>query len=319
MNWAKSISWYEIGYIIVFLLLYAYYFWRTFNMGKSVGKPSRLRYIKFVLRSIYLGLFIIALLGPSFGISETEARTTSKDIILAVDLSSSMNTSDVSPSRLEKTKLELNHLVEVLNENRIGMLVFGSQAYWQVPLTFDTDVIKEYIKTLNTNQLPLEGTNINAPLEMIADKFEELKGQNRSAMAIVITDGESFSEVAEELTLRLNRIGADLILVGTGTSEGGEVEINNQPVILEDGSFARSSLDSLGLRKVSNLLNAELMFMQNEKNDFALIPERINQVGKNTGDKRKLLVSNNKYFSFLIAAIILASIDFLFRIKTFEI
>ncbi|HXA02246.1 MAG TPA: hypothetical protein VNW99_09680, partial [Cytophagaceae bacterium] len=107
MNWYKTIGNLELLFIYCFALFYLFYIIRmsliAWRMKTAVGRV----FIKFIIRSTYFTLFIISLLGPSFGDVKKEIRAVGKDIYIAVDLSESMNAYDVAPSRLEKAKHEL--------------------------------------------------------------------------------------------------------------------------------------------------------------------------------------------------------------------
>ncbi len=107
MNWIKPLTIVEFVFIGIFLLVYATYFIRLYLVARRLGTTARSVIIKFIIRGIYLGLCILGLLGPSFGVNEIEAQATGKDIFLVFDLSRSMDAIDIEPSRLEKLNLRL--------------------------------------------------------------------------------------------------------------------------------------------------------------------------------------------------------------------
>ena len=148
MSWAKSLSFTELILIGLFLVLYAGYFVRVFLVATKLGTSYRKVLLKFALRSLYFALLIIALLGPSFGESTREIKSIGKDIYVAVDLSASMNAYDIQPSRLEKVKFELKKIVSAFNSDRLGIIIFTSEAFVQCPLTYDQSALNLWIETL---------------------------------------------------------------------------------------------------------------------------------------------------------------------------
>ncbi|AWV97192.1 vWA domain-containing protein [Arcticibacterium luteifluviistationis] len=319
MNWSKTISFWEVILILSFLLFYVLYFLRMHKIGKRLGKPSKAIYFKFFLRSTYFALMIIALLGPSFGISETEARSSGKDILFTVDLSESMNCTDVSPSRLEKTKLEITNLIEQSKGDRFGVMVFSSKAYWQIPLTFDINLVKEFVASMNTEMMPNPGSNLEAPMDAMQKKLAQNQDKSRSQIAFIFTDGESYSEVKEETLSKFKTEKSQLVMVGVGTESGSDILENNSPLLLEDGSLAISKLDLNGLKKISRSANAKLYTLSSEQDNLELAVQDIRNLKSAVVDRNQILVANNKFENFLLAALILVALDILISTKVFQI
>src|SRR5690242_2926971 len=117
--------------IALFAILYVLYIRRVILIGKSLNTPYGTVFIKLAFRTIFFALLIIAFLGPSYGDSRREVRSVGKDIMMCVDLSKSMDAFDVQPSRLEKIKFEMKRIVEAFNSDRIGIIIFSSEAFMQ--------------------------------------------------------------------------------------------------------------------------------------------------------------------------------------------
>lgn len=318
MNWAKSLSGSEIAFVLLFIILYIWYFWNVERAARSIGKASRLRYLKLFLRLTYFGLFIIALLGPSFGKIESETKSTARDIILAIDLSKSMNVTDVSPSRLDRVKLELNQFIDGLSGNRFALLVFSSEAYWLVPMTYDHSLIKDYINNLRPEIMPNHGTNISSVLEKIKDKFSSSTSENRSNVAVLITDGEDFGFVNSSLKDSLKQYTPNIYYLGVGTESGGILRENGDVMLTTEGETAYSRLNLENLKQLASSVS-QVFLLDNENKPFSQIAQRISNTGQRVVDFRKILVLNNKYSNFLLIGLILAAMDALIKIKIFEI
>ena len=313
MNWLRTFSSYEYGIIAVFLLLYFYFFFKVWRLGKILTRPSRLIFIKFGLRSLYLALFVIALLGPSFGSTESKARAAARDIHLIIDMSASMKSSDLSPSRADKVKIELINLVNDLRTNRFSIMVFSNQAHWQIPLTFDLQLIKDFLQGIRPDLMPAPGSNVNAPLALLNNYAENSTPAAGKESVIWVTDGDFYSEPDPTLLQSLKSRGFQLFILAVGTETGGPVSIT------EEGNVNYSSMNKAMLSQLAEELGTRLFYLNDERNDLPQIGQQIKQTGYSMVTTQKEDVSTNKYSNFLLAGILLVMTDFLINIKLFKL
>jgi Ca-activated chloride channel homolog len=129
MSWYQSLTFLEVLVGGLFGLLYLGYFLRIRRLAAHFNQAPTALWVKFACRTLYFGLLIIALLGPSFGAMKKEIKTIGKDIYILVDISASMNARDVPPSRLEKAKFEIRQLIRKFNSDRIGLIAFAAEAF----------------------------------------------------------------------------------------------------------------------------------------------------------------------------------------------
>ena len=308
MNWTRNFSWIEIALIGAFLLIYLWYYIKVKFVSRALGKNSRIIALKFILRASYLSLLIVSLLGPRFGKTETEQRVAGKDIVLAIDMSKSMNTSDVFPSRLEKAKIELINVISKLRANRFGLLVFSTQAYWQIPFTYDQNVVKDYIGLLQTEMMPKPGSNIAAALELINSKTSD-STLARSKVAIIITDGEDYGQISPELIEKVLKSKLKILLLGIGTTEG-QTDLTSQ---------TNSYLNKNYLDQLAKQLKSKSFYLDNSQNQIEDLVKEINSINVFLPQQTRMRAESNKYFNFLIAAFILALADILLTVKIFKI
>ena len=144
MVWFRDFGWTELILVLIFLVFYAIYILKIVRIGRLLKTPFQNIFIKLFVRTIVFALFIIAFLGPSFGDSKREIKSVGKDIMICVDLSKSMDAFDVQPTRLEKVKFELKKVAEAFNSDRIGIIIFSSEAFMQCPLTYDQNALNRY-------------------------------------------------------------------------------------------------------------------------------------------------------------------------------
>ena len=144
--------------------------------------------MKFLLRTFYLSLIIIASLGPHIpeAGSEAEVEDVGKDIFFALDLSKSMNVQDVAPSRIERAKHELLKISKAFSTDRLGLIIFSDNAYLQCPLTFDKAAFQLYLETISTDLVPGGGTDFSGALTMALNKQSSNESVENKAKIIVL-------------------------------------------------------------------------------------------------------------------------------------
>ncbi|HEY9007166.1 vWA domain-containing protein [Ohtaekwangia sp.] len=322
MDWYRDLGITEIIFIALFAILYALYLVRVIRIGKSLNTPYSTVFIKLILRTLYFALFLVALLGPSFGGSKKEVKSVGKDIMICIDLSKSMDAFDVQPTRLEKIKFEMKRLVNAFNSDRIGIIIFSSEAFMQCPLTYDQNALNLFIETMNSSLVPSSGTDFGPPLRMALKKLEDENGpptQSKSKIIILISDGEDFGEETEDVTREIENKGIKLFTLGVGTDAGGNIYAGRGLKTDRNGKPVLTKLNSRSLKDLASKTDGQYFEINETKNDVSRL---INTIGKIEGelrDKRFMDVTANKYFYFLAAAAILLVIDIMLNIPTLRI
>jgi len=322
MSWYSSIGNLEVAFICLFVMLYLAYLGRVISIAKKLNTPYKSIFIKLFIRSAYFMLLIVALLGPSFGEATKEMKSVGKDIFIAVDLSTSMNAFDVQPSRLEKVKFELKNIIESFNSDRIGLIIFSNEAFVQCPLTFDQNALNVFIETLNTNLVPNAGTDFGPPLEMALDKLtneESLASQQKSKIIILISDGEDFGEDTESVARDVEDSGIKLFTLGVGSEIGSKIRTGRGFKTDREGNEVVSKLESGSLKKLAADTDGKYFEINTSNNDVSRLVNTINRIEGELRDTRKVDVSANKYFYFLLIAFALIMLDALTNIRTIKI
>lgn len=279
-------------------------------------------FFKILLRTGALALIIIALLGPSFGATTKEVKSEGKDIFIAVDLSQSMNAFDVQPTRLEKVKYELKKIVEAFSSDRIGLIIFSSEAFVQCPLTYDQSALNLFISTLNTSLVPNAGTDFGAPLNMAFDKLdqtESLVTQQKAQIILMISDGEDFGEETAEAAKQIQKAGVQLFALGVGTEVGSKIRQSRGFKKDREGQEVVTKLNSKSLRKLAVDTGGQYFEINDQQNDVNRLIRAINEVEGEVRDARMVDASANKFYFFVAGAIALLLIDALTKRKTLRI
>ncbi len=319
MNWSKNISFTEYAFIIAFVLIYGLYLLRVVLTAKKLGVSPRSIFLKVFLRGFYFSLLLIGLLGPVFGDSTKILQATGRDLFVAVDLSKSMDVDDIQPSRLEKVKFELLKMIDNFESDRLGIIIFTTEAFVHLPLTFDHDAQKIFIQSLNTEMISESGTNLNSVFELVNKKMVENQQQkSKTKGLIVITDGEDFGEINADLLKKLRFNQIKTIIVGIGTRAGGNIMEGNEAK-KDNGEVVVSKLKNKFLKDLSASLKGEYIEVSKYETEFSEVADAINRIENSIVDRRNFFVSANKYFYFLLAAIALICLDILWAIQTMKL
>ena len=323
MNFLKSLDYSEFTLFFLFTIFYSIYIFRIYRINKKIEVSIKKVIYKLILRSSYFFLMIIALLGPSFGDNKKEVNIVGKDIMILVDLSESMNADDIKPTRLEKVKFEMKKIIDKFSSDRIGIIMFSSEAYVQCPLTYDKNALNLFIETLNTSLVPNSGTDFGPALELSLSKLEDETSNNKeinSKVIILISDGEDFGEDTESSLEQIKSSSIKLFSVGIGSAQGSKILLRNGKFKKDnEGNDVITKLNSNSLKETASYTGGKYFEISNEMSQTDnLISEIVNIKGDYI-ESKTVDVTENKYFYFLFSALILMLIDFTFSFKIISI
>jgi len=322
MVWYKEFGGTELVLIAAFLVFYALFFLRLFRISKLFPIHYPTVIVKFFIRTILFTLLIVAFLGPSIGDMKREVKAVGKDIMMCVDLSKSMDAFDIQPTRLEKVKFELKRIVESFNSDRIGIIIFSSEAFMQCPLTFDQNALNIFIESMNTTLVPSSGTDFEPPMRLALNKLdnpEESSTQQKSKIIILISDGEDFGDDTDDIADDIENKEIKVFTLGVGTESGGMINDSNGMKLDKNGNTVVSKLDVPSLKKLAGKTNGQYFEISDSRNDVSRLINTISKIEGETRDARIVDVSANRYFYFLLGAVLLLVFDLLISFKTVEI
>ena len=314
MTWFKSLSTPEYIFIFLFIVLYFLFMYRTFKLTFAYKISYSRLFGKLFIRTLYFSCLIFALLGPSFGKASKELKAVSKDIVLAVDLSASMNANDVAPTRLEKVKFELKNIVDAFSGNRIGLIIFSSEAFVQCPLTFDEGAIKLFIETLNTSLVPSAGTDFSEPLTLALKKIsedEESRQNAKSKVIILISDGEDFGSKTMKVADEIRDEGIRVFTLGVGTAEGSKIRTRGGYLLDQNRKPVITKLNSRELKKIASATEGKYYEINSEQNQVKKMINNIKSIKGKLVEKKRQDVNVNRYYYFLLFAVLLMALDVL--------
>ncbi len=294
-------------YILIssFICFYGIYLIRMFQLSRATGKRINTLVYKFILRTVYFLLFMVSLLGPLI-MSTRSVKDIQKNVFIAVDLSYSMTAADLAPSRFEICREKITELIDQLQNARIGIIVFSSEAFLHAPLTSDKKSLGTYVSILNPDILANKGSNLNTPVELALQKFSQTEGPVSNNI-VLFSDGEAHAAIQQKLLKRAHKENIRIHTVGIGTREGSRLSVQNQQVI--------SKLRSEILQEISSQSNGQYVEYSMLPGDIPSLAGTINKSNYHIDSSTRNDAETNKYFYFLIIAFYLMILDVLVTIN----
>ena len=208
-------------------------FGRLSVISKLMPDASRyMGWIKLTIELAALALIIIAFARPytpsAEGSQDEEETARGIEVMLCVDVSNSMLASSTDDpngvSRLKRAKFILEKLIDKMNNDKVGLIVFAGDAYTQLPITSDYISAKMFLNDISTDMVPTQGTAIGAALEMAINSFTP-ESEFQKAI-VLITDGENFEDNAIEVAKMSADAGIQVDVIGIGSGKGNRIPIN---------------------------------------------------------------------------------------------
>jgi len=215
-----------------------------------------MRIIKQLLVLLVLACLILTLANPQVGTRLEEVKREGIDLFVALDVSLSMKSEDIRPSRLEKAKRDVSELLRKLSGDRVGMIVFAGDAFVQFPLTTDYAAADLFLSAIDVDAVPIPGTMIGSAIEVALKSFS--KDAPTQKAIVVVSDGENTEGDVMGAVEDAKKAGVRIYSVGMGTADGGPIPIYNHNGERADykrdqsGSIVLSKLDETMLQQIAS-------------------------------------------------------------------
>ncbi|WP_448789728.1 VWA domain-containing protein [Bacteroides graminisolvens] len=226
-------------YLLLLLpLLTLFYLFSNYirkNRIKKIGDPELIgllmpdvsKYrpeIKSGLILICISLFSFLLARPQFGSKLENIKRKGVEIMIAVDISNSMLATDLQPSRIEKAKRLVARLVDKLENDKVGMIVFAGDAFTQLPITSDYISAKMFLESINPSLINKQGTAIGAAINLASRSFTPQEGVGKAI--IIITDGENHEGGVTNAVKEAVDKGIQVHVLGVGSANGAPIPLD---------------------------------------------------------------------------------------------
>lgn len=288
-----------------------------FFSGLKTPMRVRLRPVLYVLRLAAIALLICSFARPQSKLAWTKNHGEGIDIMMAIDVSTSMNAFDFQPTRLEAAKEQARRFIGTRPDDRIGLVVFSGEPYTVCPLTTDHDALSNLVTTVSSGLLD-DGTAIGMGLAKAVERLEESTA--KSKVIILLTDGENNAGVIEpEDAARLAKTyGIRVYIIGLGAS-GGDVL---QPTMQNpDGSYVSTyapvNIDEKQLMEMASTTGGQY-FRASDNTRLSQIYDEINKMEKIEFDKDEAQQRQEEYLPLIFWAALILGIEILLRYTVFD-
>ena len=225
-------------------------------------------WVRTVLFSLAFFFFVIGLARPQIGAKLSERKTRGAEVMIVLDVSNSMLAEDYSPNRLERAKLAIGRIVDKLQQDRIGLIVFAGTSFVQLPITTDYVSAKMFMNNISTESVPVQGTAIGEAILTAVRGFSAESEKSRAV--IVITDGENHEDDPVEAARTAASMGIKVYAIGVGSAEGQPIPVNGELLRDRNGEIVVTRLDEQTLQEVARAGNGAYVHVGNE--EFGLNP-----------------------------------------------
>ena len=248
-------------WVLPVLVLIRFIGWRRRHSKlKKLGDPELLKQlmpgiskyrptVKFCLMLAALGLLIVMLARPQMGSKISHDKRQGIETIICLDISNSMLAEDVVPSRLDKSKMLIENMVDNFTNDKIGLIVFAGDAFVQLPITSDYVSAKMFLQNINPGLIQAQGTNIGQAIDLATKSFTQQKSVGRAI--IVITDGENHEPGASEAAQAAKKKGINVFILGVGNPQGA-------PIPTGDGGYLKDNTGNTVMTALNENMCKEL-------------------------------------------------------------
>ena len=261
-----------------------------------------------------VALLIFAATGPQIGTSLQEVERRGVDILVALDVSSSMEAEDVKPSRLEKAKFEIGRLISQLRGDRIGLVVFAGSSHLYLPLTGDYGAAQLFVNAVDSEMIRTQGTVMSDALKTALDAFPEEDQKHR--VLIIMSDGEDHEGEAVDVARELEAQGVVIHSVGVGTAAGSLIPIFDDQGRRTDykkdrsGKLVTSILNDAMLREIATAGGGISVRFDGRSGSMDDVMNVVQAMEKKTLKTHEYSQFEDRYELFLACAFFLFAADF---------
>ena len=219
--------------------------------------------VKFWVLLGALALLIVMLARPQFGTKINHEKRVGIETIIALDISNSMLAEDIIPSRLDRSKMMVENLVDHFTNDKIGLIVFAGDAFVQLPITSDYVSAKMFLSSINPSMMATQGTDIARAIEMATHSFTQEEGIGKAI--IVITDGEDHEGGALEAAEAAKDEGMRVYVLGVGSTNGAPIPITGTGNYMTDraGNTVMSALNEEMCKQVAQAGGGAYIHVEN--------------------------------------------------------
>ena len=266
-------------------------------------------WIRIILWDLAFLCFVLGIARPQMGAKLKEHEAKGAEIMICLDVSNSMLAEDYSPSRLDRAKLAISRVVDKLQGDRIGLIIFAGSSFVQLPITTDYVSAKMFLGSIDTGSVPVQGTAIGDAILTAAKSFSAQSEKSRAI--IIITDGENHEDDAVDAARQAAELGIKIYTIGVGSLRGQPIPVNGELLKDRGGNIVVSRLDEATLKQIAEAGGGAYVHAGNE--EFGLNPI-IDDIKKMEAEKYNSIIFEDfdeQYMYFFAAALVLLVLEML--------
>lgn len=306
--------------IIPILVLMRFIVWRKRKRNlRKFGDPSLLKEmmpdvskyrptIKFCLLLSAITILIFMIARPQVGSKISHEKREGIEVLIALDISNSMLAQDVIPSRLEKSKLLIEDLVDHFTNDKVGLVVFAGDAFVQLPITNDYVSAKMFLQNINPSLITTQGTDLARAISLSQSCFTQREHIGRAI--IVITDGEDHEGGALEAAREAYKKGINVFILGVGTSKGAPIPDGNGGYLKDNsGQTVLSALNEHMCQQVAKAGNGVYIHVDNTSDAQEKLNKELSKLQSGISDTVVYSEYNEQFQIFGIILLLLLIVE----------
>lgn len=264
---------------------------------------------RIILFSLAFLFFSIGLARPQIGAKLKEHKSKGAEVMIALDVSNSMLAKDYSPNRLERAKLAISRLVDKLNGDRIGLVLFAGTSFVQLPITTDYVSAKMFLGNISTESVPVQGTAMGDAINTCIRSFS-VQSENSRAI-VVITDGENHEDDPLSAAKQAAEMGISVYTIGVGSSQGQPIPMKDGLLKDSQGNIVVTKLDEATLKQVAQAGKGAYVHAGNDEFGLNPIIDNIRKLNDEEFNSIVFEEYDEQYMYFFAIALVLLVVQML--------
>lgn len=276
------------------------------DLMPDVSKPRRA--VKFWLLMAALAVLILMLARPQMGTKISHEKRNGIEAIICLDISNSMKAEDVVPSRLDKSKMLVENLVDHFTNDKVGLIVFAGDAFVQLPITSDYVSAKMFLQNIDPSLIATQGTDIAQAINLAMHSFTQQDKVGRAI--IVITDGEDHEGGAIEAAKAAKAKGINVFILGVGSTKGAPIPTGDGGYMKDaSGQTVMSALNESMCQQIAQAGKGTYIHVDNTSDAQEKLNDELTKLQK--GETNSVIYSeyDEQFQAFGIIAILLLLIE----------
>jgi len=284
-------------------------------ISRLIPESSDLRLVyKFIFLVLAYSFIIIGIANPQTGSRLEKVQRKGIDIMIALDVSNSMLAQDIQPDRLSRSKQAISRLIDKLEGDRIGIIIFAGKAYTQLPMTTDYAAAKLFLSSINTKIVPSQGTAIGEAIDMAVSSFSD---DPHNKAIVIITDGENHESDAVEAAKEAALKEITVYTIGMGLPDGAPIPVYNsynQQIAYKknkDGQTIITKLNETMLQQIASAGDGIYVRANNTQAGLSKVLDKISEIEESEIETRMFSDYEDQFQYFIAFGLLFLLIEFL--------